>query len=222
MLASDVNNPAFAGAINPDSILSVWFLSKPIQNNFRTVKEGRPIFEDVIYIHIEAPGDRASIIERPIYDQDKERFPLQWAAWQNKHGEDAREMGTPLSAWPILTAAQAEELKAIKFRTVESIAGASDAALQKIGMVAGMAPHAFRQRAQNFLAVAQDSAFAEKKDAELKAAQEREGKMAAEMQALKEQVARLTEIATAPEEQSRKRMGWPKGKKRKVQAEATT
>lgn len=221
MLASDVNNPAFAGAMNPDSILSVWFFSKPIQNNFRTVLEGRPIFEDKIYIHIEAPGDRTSVIERPIYDEDKERFSLQWTAWMNKHGGDASEIGTPLSAWPLLTAAQAEELKAIKFRTVESIAGASDAALQKMGMVAGMAPHALRLKAQNFLAAAQDSAFAEKKDAELKAAQERETAMAAELAALKEQVEHLTEIATAPEPAPKKRMGWPKGKPRKHREEAT-
>lgn len=213
MLASDVNNPEFVGARNPDAALSVWFLSKPIQSPFKTAKEGRPIFEDVIYIHIESGGDRDSIIERPKYESDERRFPLQWAAWMNKHSADAKDIGTPLSAWPLLTASQAEELRGIKFRTVEQIASASDAALQNIGTIAGMAPFAFRERAKAFLMAAQNAAVVENQALALKAAEEKEAQTQAQLKALQEQVAKLTEIAMAPEPKKRRGMpkgGWPK------------
>ena len=215
MLASDVNNPQFTGAINPDSVLAVWFFAKPIKNPFRTQKEGRAIFEDVVYIHIEAPGDRDSIIERPKYESDEQRFPLHWAAWLNKHGSDQKEVGTPLSQWPLISQSQAEELKALKFRTVESVAGASDSQLQSIGMIAGMAPHAFRDRAKAFLMVAQNAAAVATQAEELEKERAEKEEMKTEMAKLKEQVERLTEIAVAPERP--KKRGWPKGKSRKVQ-----
>jgi hypothetical protein len=46
-----------------------------------------------------------------------------------------------------------EELRALKFYTVESVANAADAQLQRIGMVAGMSPYAFRDAAVRFLAL---------------------------------------------------------------------
>lgn len=212
MLASDDNNPAFMGARNPDQALSVWFLSKPIQNPFRTAKEGRPIFEDVIYIHIESGGDKDTIIERPIYESDKVRFAQQWAAWDNAHGKDPQMVGTPLSAWPLVSASQAEELRGIKFRTIEQIAEASDAVVPKLTQIVGMAGHSFRERARAFLNAAQNAAVVENQAVALKAAEEQNAAMQAQLKALQDQVAQLTEIALAPEKKKRgmPKGGWPK------------
>src|SRR3990167_9650709 len=203
MLASDVNNPAFVGPTDPNAGLSVWFRSKPIQSPFKTALQGRPIFEDVIYIHIESAGDTETIIERPKYESDEQRFPVQWAAYMNAHSNDPKLIGTPLEQWPIISASQAEELKALKFRTIEQVATCSDSALQVIGTIAGMAPHAFRARAQAFLAAAQNAALVENQAVALKEAQEREAKTQEELNALKEQVARLTDISMAPEQKRR-------------------
>jgi hypothetical protein len=51
--------------------------------------------------------------------------------------------------------------------TVESIANASDLQLQRIGMIAGMSPHAFRDKAKSFLNLASESAEAAKRDEEI-------------------------------------------------------
>ncbi len=158
---------------NPDSRLHVEFYTKPIQNNFRTAQEGRPIFDDIIMVKIYVPGDPNTIIDTPVCDQHKSRFPRHWAHFQNIN-EQGPEAGTQLSAWPILTKAQVEELRAIKFFTVESIATASDAQLQRIGMIAGMAPHAFRDRANRYLKAAAD-------DGELNRQAEENKKLRAEM-----------------------------------------
>lgn len=182
MLASDDNNPQFMGARNPDSALHVRFYSRPIQNNFRTLKEGHPIFEDVIYVEIHTPGNQLNTVDTPVLDHHKARFPMQWAHYQNTHGDNDRVVGTPVNQWPLLTAGQAETLKGLKFFTVEQIAFAGDDAVSRIGMHAGMAPMTLRDRAKRFLeAAAGDAAI---------------NKQAAEMDAMRKQIADLTALLT--------------------------
>ena len=75
---------------NANSRLVVFFHKKAKKNNFRSEQEGRPIFDDVIYIKKMVPGDSLSIIDRPMYESDKNEFPLQWAHFQNRQSEIGR------------------------------------------------------------------------------------------------------------------------------------
>lgn len=171
MLASDDANPAFVGAHNPDAALVVKFHTKPVQQTFRTSQENRPIFEDVDFIKIFTPGNQLNIIDTPVRDEHKRRFPVQWAAFQNGKGGD-QVHGTPVSAWSFLTASQAEEFKAVKFFTVEQVANASDQQLQSLGMIGGTNPHVIRDRAKAYLAAAAGTAIPQAQaheNAELKA-----------------------------------------------------
>lgn len=169
MVASDLNNPEYVGATNPDARLAVLFYAKPLQNEFESEKQGRPIFFDVDFVRIQVPGDTTTVIDTPVREEHKKRFPLHWAHYQNKHGGDAKEIGTPLSQWSRLSQSQVEELRALKFYTVESVANASDAGLQKLGMVAGTSPYAFRDHAIRFLAIAKDDATAQASEDRAKA-----------------------------------------------------
>jgi len=106
--------------------------------------------------------------------------------------------GTPLSQWPLITTAQAEELKAIKFFTVEQIASASDAQLQRLGMMAGMSPHAFRDRAVNYLRVAKDEADVSKNEQIIANLEAENAKLKAETEAkLAEMQAQMANILAA-------------------------
>jgi Skp family chaperone for outer membrane proteins len=67
---------------------------------------------------------------------------------------------------------QAEELRALKFHTVEAIAGASDQQLQRMGMAAGMSPYAFRDKAKAFLNLATNAAETDKREQEINALKE--------------------------------------------------
>ena len=53
------------------------------------------------------------------------------------------------------------------FYTVEQVAFASDAAIIKIGMLAGMSPYGFRDKAKSFLNKATESAESAKRDEEI-------------------------------------------------------
>jgi hypothetical protein len=202
-LASDDNNPDFVGARNPDDLLFVRFHEVPLQNNWMTEKEGRPIFDTIIFTEITTPGNQLNIIDRPKHKQDEFRFPRQWAHFQNTHSDDPAKQGTPLSAWPFLDVSKVEMLKAMKFYTVESIAYASDDQINTLGMLAGMAPLSFRQKAKAYLEVAKDSSIVAKREEELKAVQdklaENEAKHAAEMAEMNAKMTAILERMAVPE-----------------------
>lgn len=167
-LASDMDSNEFIGAQNPDGLLHVRFYSKPVEQPFLSEKEGRPIFKDADFVKIHTPGNQYSVIDTFVTEEHKSRFPMQWARYQNGKQGDDQMVGTPLSQWPMLTASQAEELKALKFFTVEMIAGASDERIATVGMSVGMAPAAFREKARRYLTVAKDTADSDKVTDELK------------------------------------------------------
>lgn len=211
MIASDDANPQFAGATNPDARLYVRFYIKPLENSFQTAKQGRPVFDDTEFVHIEVPGNRLSIIDTIANDSHRQQFPLQYARFKNENAVE-QTSGLPVEHWTQVTRSQAEMLKALKFRTVEQIAEASDAQIQSVGMVGGMDPMAFRAKAKRFLMAAQGTADLEAKAAEEEAAKKR-------IAELEEQVRKLTEIAMAPEP-AKKRRGMPKGGWPKKEARA--
>ena len=167
MLASDAANPNFVGAHNPDSVLVVRFHRRPVLQPFETNVQGRPIFQDVDFIEIWTPGNQLNVIDTTVREEHKRRFPTQWANFQASHGTDTQLIGTPVSAWPFLTGSQAEEFKAVKFFTVEQIAGASDQQIQSLGMIGGANPHVIRARAQAYLDAAAGTAAPQAQAAEL-------------------------------------------------------
>jgi len=112
------NNP-FAG----DERIPVQFYMGAVQNDSKTTEAGRPIFDDVECIRIFNSKD--NIVDRPVRDMDKQRWPRQYSAWK-AGDQEAGLSGTRLDQWGVLTRAQAEEFKYFKIFTVEQLAEAPD------------------------------------------------------------------------------------------------
>jgi len=197
MLASDINNPEFIGAANPDSALSVRFHTEPIKNEYKSNLEGRPIFEDVLFVEIHTPGNNLNVIDTPAREYHKQRFPLHWAHFKNTNDSSGDNIGTPIEHWSFLTKSQVEELRALKFKKVDSIANASDQQIASIGMLAGISPHAFREKARNFLRMAKDDAVVQKQADEIQKLRDEQTKKeayyASEMAELKIKLEQLME-----------------------------
>jgi hypothetical protein len=158
---------------NADSRLQVRFYKRAIKQEQESMDAGRPIYKEFDFVHICVAGDSLTEIDTYALANHKVRFPIQWAHYQNRVGADDQEVvGTPVSEWPIVSKSQAEELRALKFHTVESIAGASDAHLQRMGMAAGMSPYAFRDKAKAFLNLATNAAETDKREEEINALKE--------------------------------------------------
>jgi hypothetical protein len=106
------------------------------------------------FVRIRTPGDQLNVYDQPAREDHKMRFPQQWLAYQVvKQGGDVSSFGTPLNAWhedapDEVSRGQLTELGILGFHTVEQVARASDAQVQRIGMGgAGL-----RERARAYLA----------------------------------------------------------------------
>ena len=175
MVASDLNNPAFVGAMNPDTLLSVEFYWHEPEDVLKSEAAGKIIrLPKQPYIRIMAPGDKTSIVESPVFERHKARWPDKWLYWQIKEGliEGAQDVpGWKIEEWTHLTPEQVRELKFLRFSVVEQIAGASDDQVQKLGM-GGLA---IREAARQALRARMGAEVREemnKKDAEISALKE--------------------------------------------------
>lgn len=146
----------FAG----DSRLYVEFFRKPCLQPGKSREEGRAVFKEVDYIRIHVPGDKSSVVERPVSDQDAQRFSERYKKWQA--GQAEAVVGTPLSSLPTMTPAKVEEYRYFKIVTIEQMAEASDNLGQKF-----MSFNADKQRAKGFLEVARNNAPIEQMNVEL-------------------------------------------------------
>ena len=168
---------------NADSKLAVTFYKRSIKQEDESIAAGRPIFKEFDFVRICVPGDNLTEIDTYANNGHKARFPRQWAHYQNQVGTEEMLMGTPIEQWPLVSRSQAEELKGVKFRTVEDVANCSDQQLQRVGMIAGMSPHSFREKARQFLNLASETAEVSQKEAELQALREENAKIKAETDA---------------------------------------
>ena len=166
-----------------DARLAVQFYKKSVKQETASDEAGRPIFKEFDFVRIMIPGDNLTEIDTYAQESHKTRFPRQWAHYQNQVANHEDIVGTPLEHWPQITRSQAEELRGLKFHTVESIADCSDQQLQRIGMVAGMSPHNFRLKAKAFLNLANDSAEVAHREAELDALRQENAKIKEETDA---------------------------------------
>ena len=193
-----------------DENLYAEFYIKPVKQNFASEEAGRPIFADVVYVKIMTPSDQLTQIDTIAREDHKARFPRQWAYFQNKQAGMQQVVGTPVGEWPQLTASAAEELRALKFFTVELIANANDSQLQKIGMIAGMSPHSLRDKARAFLNLANDSAEEAKREAELQALRDENEKIKAEtdqkLAKMQEQMEALLAMAVEKKPRGKKKV----------------
>ncbi|MSR16106.1 MAG: hypothetical protein EXR86_16475 [Gammaproteobacteria bacterium] len=103
------------------------------------------------FVRIMTPGDKYNIIDQPVREDHRERFPRQWLWYQMQNGESP-SVGTPLAMWhkarpEEISDGQLQELSILRFQTVEQVATASDMQIQRVGMGAT----GLRERARLFL-----------------------------------------------------------------------
>jgi hypothetical protein len=146
----------FAG----DSKLYVEFTRRPRLHPGKSREEGRAIYEEVNYVKIYVPGDKGSVVERPVTEQDAYRFADRYAKW--KAGQAEAVTGTPLSSLPTMSPSKVEEYKYFKIVTVEQLAEANDNLGGKF-----MSFNQDKQRAKAFMEVAKNNAPIEAMNVEL-------------------------------------------------------
>lgn len=175
--------------LGADSRLSVTFYKRSMKQEDESIIAGRPIYKEFDFVRIDVPGDALTQIDTYANECHKARFPRQWAHYQNQVAGHEQIVGTPIEEWTLISRSQADELKGIKFATVESVANASDLQIQKIGMIAGMNPYSFRDKAKAFLNLADQVGETNQREEELTKLRQENAtiKMEAEARAAKQQ-----------------------------------
>ncbi len=143
-----------------DKSLAVKFYLEPIQNESKTLEEGRPIFEDCEMVELRVRGDRNNIVIRPVRPDDKKRFRNAYMAFKDE--DQKLRSGTPLSQWPLMSRSFVEELKFLGFYTVEDVAEASELSLGKVNGLRN-----FQEKAKSFLEYASGGSPVTKLEARL-------------------------------------------------------
>lgn len=182
--AFTAQDDAFAARYANDDKLHVTFFMHPTEVPEKTLEEGRPIYKDEEHVRIMVPGDKDSIVVRPVRDLDKQRFATRYAAFTN--GEKEIQEGTPLRAWPMMSRGQVEELKHFGVTTVEQLAELADVHVAKF-----MALGNLKTKAQAFIALAKETAPLEQLNAAVEA---KDAEIAALQQAVEEQAEAIKEL----------------------------
>lgn len=115
-----------------DTSMVVMFYNRPVRHPAKSVEEGRPIFENKIFVKIHPPGERLNIVDREASDGDKRRFPIQWSQFQQNAPQVSD--GTPIEMLFVANPAAAAMLQASGVHTVEQCAKLSAHAIETIGM----------------------------------------------------------------------------------------
>jgi len=95
-------------------------------------------YKDRPFVRIIVPGDKTNVVDQPVREDHKARFPRQWLHFQMQ-SDTGMVIGTSLPDWnkdrpEEFTDYQMAELQILKFQTVEQVATASDSQLQRVGM----------------------------------------------------------------------------------------
>jgi len=159
-----------------DEKLHVKFSSQSHLNDARSREAGRPIFEMLDYLTIMVPGDKDSIVIRPVREADKTRFVTQWTRYK---ANQSQVVGTPLSEWSKITRAQVDELAYFNIRTIEDLANLSDGQKHKF-----MGVNELCEKAKAHLQLLKDSAPLDKMEAELAKRDEQIATLMAQMAAM--------------------------------------
>jgi len=142
-------------------MVAVGFGLMPEQNAKKSAKAGHPVFDDIEYVQIAVPGDKQSVYFQPATDAHKKRFPRAYEAFKQREIRPVIE-GFPIEQWPQISRAVALTLKAAHIMTVEALANVHDGHIDKLGSNG----RELRAKAQAFMAVAKDTAEAQKIAAE--------------------------------------------------------
>lgn len=165
-----------------DERLFVQFYRKPVLQPGLSRDAGRAIYKETDFVRIMVPGDKLSMIDRPVDEIDKRRFADRYAKWLAGAGNAVE--GTPLASLPRMTPAKIEEYKFFNIHTVEQLSEAPDNVGQKF-----LGFNEDKRSAKTFLEIAKGNAPIEKMNEELKTRD-------AKIEELQSQIDALTKMMT--------------------------
>lgn len=173
--------------MSDNDLLVVTFRHDKVKNEAKSKASGRPIYDDMEQCMIRAAGDRNTVKVFPAHafsgwvtnqegEQEAQTYAQRFNAQYLRFKANATQVqdGTPISELPFLTEAKRSELRALSIFTAETLAALDGANLKALGQ----GGRELKDQAAAYIENATGSASATR--------------MAAEIAALKEQIAAMT------------------------------
>lgn len=154
-------DPVFLKAPDGNYVTFMWDTEK---NEEASTKEGRPMFDKVLIMHVHSPGAPKSVpahvVERQKPGEDAK--PVEFHVRKYREQIDAFKRdatggdmaGTPLEQLPFLDMQTRAMLRAMNIHTAEALAELGENGIQNVGM----GGRAWKQQAQAFLEAAKGGA----------------------------------------------------------------
>lgn len=171
----------------------VIFEFRAVEDRTASIEAGHYVAQDIAYAIITPAGTKDRIekeAEAWLKDLEaavqQDRFPSSWlSAFRQRYKDwvesrETPEFGIPVTTWPGVSPGQAKMLLDLNYRTVEQVAEATDEGTSRMGM----GGRAMKAKAQAFLDTAKG-----------------DGKVAAELDTLRQKVEELANRDTAREEE---------------------
>lgn len=144
--------------------LNIEFKAVAVENKAKSLKEGRPIYDQQERVYIQFVGDKKRELVAPAHEQCvKDPATQQWVTYAqlfHRHyeafqsGQALIGEGTPVEDLPFLDAAKRAELKALNIHTAEALATLEGSQLTRLGMFG----RELKNKAQAYIERAKDSA----------------------------------------------------------------
>lgn len=115
-----------------DKLTLAVFYTRSVLNHAKSQEANRPVHENHTYVRIQPAGERLNIVDRPVQENDKRRWPEQWR--QYLAGKTQVPDGTPIELLFPNHPAIADTLKGCNVYTIEQLSSLSGNALDNIGM----------------------------------------------------------------------------------------
>lgn len=144
-----------------DSSVNVVFYTRSVRDEIKSKEERRPIHHDVEYIRMQHPGETSTVIDRPVKEEDRHRFPQKYQQYLHKKTQIPE--GTPIDLLFPNNPSVADNLKGFGVYTVEQCSSMSAHAVHNIGMGA----QEYQNKAKAFMDSASKGANFHKVQSEL-------------------------------------------------------
>ncbi|MFZ5676315.1 MAG: hypothetical protein ACOZAM_25425 [Pseudomonadota bacterium] len=152
--------------------LHIEFKNVAVENRAKSLKEGRPIFDQQEQVHIKFVGDTRKELVAPAHEKCvRDPATNQWVSYSQlfhrhyeafKSGEAAIGDGTPISELPFLTEARRAELRALHIHTAEALAQLEGSNLSRLGMFG----RELKEQAKTYIERARETALESRLTAE--------------------------------------------------------
>lgn len=115
-----------------DNQLTVNFYDKSVRNALKSRDQGMPIHDLIPHVRVQTPGEHLNVVDRPIQEQDKMRWPRQYDAYL--HNQTQIPEGSPIDLMFVNNPHIADNLRGHGIHTIQQLANLSAHALLQVGM----------------------------------------------------------------------------------------